>query len=697
MTPVMDPATEAQLGHLQRRIEEQKPTFLSSVNPVFAESAQVAYMLHTLIRNYQKGGENYKSFFANSHLEAVHGAIKLGRHAAREVRDLDSGEVLFLDEVQYYSTFFDPLDEGPVQALVPGVQFFTELAALEQAAQADTALVIISLTEDNFAERARQGTADALRGYQRALDLSQLSLAALRELPKELLAQYDIIIWGESLSRKQFPFGAFSARDGVYKPWNSMERCLIHSSTYGGNGMVLSFVRDVLLQELFKDEHSQIRAYVDRIAEHRGTKYKVASAHLNEFLNLKYRATVPLDFVAAKGSYLYSKSSKGLQKNLDAVGGSGCSVRGHNPDDLIPEVLQQHSHSTNYLEPLVEQLQALTGLDRGMPGVSGASVVEMGMISALLANKGKKKVVVFNGNYAGKTLVAINGTADDHSHFEPLYPDLEMINPYTATARHDFQQLCETGEVGLVWFEFIQGGGLLHLPAEIISLVAKSKEQYGYFIGVDEILHGVYRTGNFLSFDPQLVKPDLITFAKGLSSMVFPFSMVMMSENVYQGALQTNPEWVLTTQQRFANQLGAHIAGHVLRKTESEGISENVKQRSKDLSRRIEEALQKSPVTRGIEVAGFHLRVNLAMNKYPMKFFKYQRAIEIMTYVFFKKGQIVTYFGRHLLPLNLSAREADEMVAGFQRVAKVPAWYYLWVGAKQYLHARWLILTRKLK
>lgn len=126
------PATAGTLNTIRQRNQAGKATFLLSSQPVFAESAQAAYLLCKYINSTRNNGagEIYKTFFCNSRIEALHGAIKISRHNARFGRSDSDGTVLVYDERGYYDALFDPLRRGPEQALVPGVFFYGGLSDL---------------------------------------------------------------------------------------------------------------------------------------------------------------------------------------------------------------------------------------------------------------------------------------------------------------------------------------------------------------------------------------------------------------------------------------------------------------------------------------------------------------------------------------------------------------------------------------
>jgi acetylornithine/succinyldiaminopimelate/putrescine aminotransferase len=406
---------------------------------------------------------------------------------------------------------------------------------------------------------------------------------------------------------------------------------------------------------------------------------------------------INVDVRKAEGSYIYTSSVFGkLRKKLDCVGSGGCNVFGHNREDLIYKVLDKHSAGFDYFAQLNEKMYGATGLEKMFQAVSGASAVESGLIMSLLAAAPKKKIVIFKGNFGGKTLAALNVTAANHYYFNPVYKDIKIIDPHAANAVEETTKLLTSGEVAIVWMEVIQGRTLQAVPENIISLVNEYREQYNYFVGIDEILNGINRTGNFTSYDPALIRPDIITFAKGFSGMVMPVSIVMISDEVYKRARIKNEEAVQFLENLYKNQLSCHIAMHVMDKLVTERIPENVAELSIYLKEGITSVAAKTPLIRNIETHGLHIHVNVDLKKFPFKYFGYDRSNFILTELFYTKGNFMSLFGRLLPPLNLRKDEARQVIAGMEYIFSRHPLLFFWVGMKQNVYRIFRMLLQKI-
>jgi acetylornithine/succinyldiaminopimelate/putrescine aminotransferase len=688
------------LNHMEARIKARKPTFLSSLNPLFEETVQVSYMLSILLSSRERDSL-YKSFFCNSHMEALHGAIKMARSFQHDYkRHPGIGNVLLFDQNEYYEKYFDPLGTKDERALIPGVTFVADHEELKLHIAGNSYGILILSLNPPFIFEDLGDIITKSSGMVTILDISHWGMEHIVTLTDHIKDIFDIVVWGEALTDFQAPFGAFSTRKSVYASWNSLKNCLLHSTTYGGNGMVLSFVKANLIKAFpfFIQERKQV-SILNRVERSSAVKLKLAKKYMNTYISVIYRsAKLDINMKKAEGFYITVKNSLGKQyRVMDCVGGSGCNFRGHNPGDVIPEVLHEHQPGKDYFSLLTDKLAALTGIPHVFPAISGASAVEIGMIIAGLANPSKTRVLIFTGNYAGKTLLALAGTHSDHSKFKPLYHNVTICNPFTPSGEEDLLKVLETGDVGMVWFERFQGTGLRAVPAGIISMVDRYKSVYGYLVGVDEVLTGVYRTGAFLSISNEAITPDIVTLSKGLSDMVFPVAVALVTGDVYDKAFHQNQPMVTFLEGLYKNQLGAHIAWHALGKAETEGIPGNVREVAPYLARELNTLAQQSKLFKSVEGTGLYLRLHMKMDKFPFKLFGYWRSSLIVTSVFYRQSKILTFVTRFVPPLNLSRVEAQGIVDGAQKTFNKPAFHFFLVGITQWIISHWMVFVNKFR
>jgi hypothetical protein len=230
---IFRPATDDLLRLMERRILAGALTFFSPIHHVSRRAAQVAYVFHTFLNRPRAGAErtDYRTFFANSGVEALHGAIKIIRHK----RTLERGprSILIHDPSRLLREHFNPLSATAGRELVPGLQFEEHLARLLARLRNDRpAGLVLQVCEQISVDEAR--LLGMRHGAAFVLNASTcVDLSLVERVP------CDIAVFGEAVTSYTMPFGAFSVSCEAYSPWNTASSCLKHSSTYGANGLAL--------------------------------------------------------------------------------------------------------------------------------------------------------------------------------------------------------------------------------------------------------------------------------------------------------------------------------------------------------------------------------------------------------------------------------------------------------------------------
>lgn len=685
------PASDKTLKTIRQRHQAGKATFLLSTQPVFAESAQAALLLCHAINSMsaQEYWTNFKTFFCNSRIEGLHGAIKIARHNAYMEHADSTGEVLIYDTSNFYEALFDPLTQGAERALAPGLFFVdkaTDLFDQLDGAGRSVCAVVVCLHDAITAESLNE--AQKMCHEKKTIfviDTSHLCYSAIESVLKRLLFMPDIVVWGEALTDYQVPFGAFSMTDAVYQPWRTVDTCFLHSSTYGGNSLTTSIVRDYLVNKIAIS--TEIQHQLQAIEAHSEARIEAFRTYVNPLSPLVYKAAMlDLDIIKAKGSWITVKGSQGEAVDLiDCIGGAGCNLRGYNPDDIVSDVVETYDPKRDNWGELAHYLRRLTGLERAFPAVSGACAVEITMTMAMLANKERRTLLVFKGNFAGHTLIALNGSEELslRAPFDPLYQEVIYLDIFSPNATIRLLELLRSGAIALVWFEVLQGSQLDRVSIELMSLVFEHREAFGYFIGIDEILNGMFRTGPFISVNVDQYKPDLVTLSKGLSDMTFPIAAGLVSETVYRRARSVNEALVTRYETLYLNGLGAHISLHGL--TRAMALYDNVQQRSvaQQLKSDLDAVAERSPLLKAIRGEGLHLHLVLDLDRFPLSLFGKDIAELLISRLCISQGHVLQFFCRLLPPLSLTKAEANAVVAGIEKAFEISPFSLFIFGLKR--------------
>jgi acetylornithine/succinyldiaminopimelate/putrescine aminotransferase len=568
---VFEAANSETLDLIRTLNASESPVFLQlQISPL---AAKAAFLLSMCVAGDDRS-RRHVTFFGNSRQEALDGAIKVARHTARRKNPASSGEILILDADDALKLRHNPLQSAPGDELVPGLTYVPagEFSSAFSGQRPVAVICRLRLHQDIVAEIFRLS---AREGVLTLLDASDCEPAEIESLCPPL--KPDVVVTGESLTRRQVPFGAFTMAPHVYRTWNSFDNCTLHTSTFGGNSLALNAVMNNLLagMKARRDLPDLLRT-LNAIDSGQKEAFRFFSRHVNpKVALLMMSAGIDRKVLTAKGEVLTVESPDGPVRVIDALGSYGACMRGHNPGDLS-EVLDRHDPTADYWRELSEELRAHTGLGHVLPAVSGATAVEAALATALAAQSPRRKVVVFDKGFSGKTLAALTGTARKHYReaFTPLYPHVERVDPFTDDGLKRIRELCRSDEVALFWFETIQGeAGVRPIPDAALETLKEGREEGGYLVGIDEIQTGMFRTGSLLH-SAGCIRADIVTLSKGLADMTFPIGAALLTDDVYREAKASFPEALAHYETYYSNQLGAHVALHGLRRAVEEKLGD---------------------------------------------------------------------------------------------------------------------------
>jgi adenosylmethionine-8-amino-7-oxononanoate aminotransferase len=166
----------------------------------------------------------------------------------------------------------------------------------------------------------------------------------------------------------------------------------------------------------------------------------------------------------------------------------------------------------------------------------------------------KTKIISRWHAYHGVTLAAMSATgmAAYHKMFGPLVPGfLQVAPPYAyrwqgntecgigAAEAVEKAILAEGPDtVAAVICEPIMGaGGVIVPPETYFPRLRQICDQYGVLLLADEVITGFGRTGRWFALGHWGVEPDIVSFAKGVTSGYLPLGGLILSKKVHEAIL----------------------------------------------------------------------------------------------------------------------------------------------------------------
>jgi putrescine aminotransferase len=299
--------------------------------------------------------------------------------------------------------------------------------------------------------------------------------------------------------------------------------------------------------------------------------------HLHPFTDhSSLRAGGARVIVRGDGPYIWDSEGKRL---LDGMSGLWTANIGYGRKELAgaayAQMLELPFYNTFFrtTHPPVVMLSrklaelAPANLNQVFYGSSGseANDTAIRMIRHYWVLKGepKRRIIISRKHaYHGSTIAAgsMGGMSHVHAHSYPVYEGFRhIVDPYwygeseegetpaalgIRAARSLEQEILAAGPENVAAFagEPVQGAGGVKIPPESYwPEVQRIVDKYGILLLADEVITGFGRLGTWFASQHYGIRPDLITFAKAVTSGYIPLSGVIVSDKLAD-ALMTHPD-----------------------------------------------------------------------------------------------------------------------------------------------------------
>ncbi|NIA21459.1 MAG: adenosylmethionine--8-amino-7-oxononanoate transaminase [Anaerolineaceae bacterium] len=280
----------------------------------------------------------------------------------------------------------------------------------------------------------------------------------------------------------------------------------------------------------------------------------------------------PLLIVEAEGNYLFDSDGR---RYFDGVSSLWCNLHGHRRPEInraISEQLDRVAHTTLLglgSPPSIELARRLTELAPGdlnhvFYSDSGSTAVEAALKIAFQYQSQKpapeprrKRFVALGEAYHGDTLgsVSVGGIGLFHEAYGPLLFDVHRVPaphcyrcPLNLERRtcnlacaEEMDRIVDEQASELAAFviePLVQGAaGMIVHPPGYLKRVGEACRRAGCLLIADEVAVGFGRTGTMFACQQELVVPDLMCLAKGITGGYLPLAATLARDHVYQAFL----------------------------------------------------------------------------------------------------------------------------------------------------------------
>jgi adenosylmethionine-8-amino-7-oxononanoate aminotransferase len=188
--------------------------------------------------------------------------------------------------------------------------------------------------------------------------------------------------------------------------------------------------------------------------------------------------------------------------------------------------------------------------------------------------------------------------------FGKTYPDCGLA------CAHDLEAAIERAgadTVAAVILEPVMGtGGILVPPPDYFDPIREICRRHDVLLILDEVVTGFGRTGKWFGMEHWGIEPDLVSFAKGISSGSLPLSASVMTDHVYETIRDQMPDgFPVMFGLTYNNHPTCCVAGLAnLDIIEREGLVENARDVGAYLLERLQAEFGRSPIVGEIRGLG---------------------------------------------------------------------------------------------
>jgi len=252
----------------------------------------------------------------------------------------------------------------------------------------------------------------------------------------------------------------------------------------------------------------------------------------------------------------------------------------------------------------------------------------------------KTKVISRIWGYHGVTMAAMcaTGIPAYWSMFEPRIPGFSHIpSPYPylyeapegsrsqgiAAADELEKQILEEGPDTVAMFiaEPVQGAGGVIVPQEdYFKRIREICDQYEVLLVADEVITGFGRTGKMFGLEHWGIEPDLMQFAKAITSGYFPLGGIGISDEIASVMNDSGSPW-MHAYTYSSHPVGCAVALAMMDIVEKEDFVGQAQTKGKHLLVKLKEALADHPHVGEVRGLGMMCGVELVKDKATKEMF----------------------------------------------------------------------------
>ncbi|MDT8862916.1 aspartate aminotransferase family protein [Alkalihalobacillus sp. MEB130] len=198
----------------------------------------------------------------------------------------------------------------------------------------------------------------------------------------------------------------------------------------------------------------------------------------------------------------------------------------------------------------------------------------------------KQKIITRSKSYHGVAMGATSATGlkPFRDFTNSLAPDFHYVDHFSSSALRDLIEAEGAETIAAFVAEPVQGAGGVHIaPANYFKEVREICDQYNILFITDEVITGFGRTGTYFGIEHYGVVPDMMCFAKGVTSGYAQLGGVMISQPMHQDFAELSTGTLLHGYTYSGHAMACSVALKNIEIIENENLIDNAKQMGVEL------------------------------------------------------------------------------------------------------------------
>lgn len=235
----------------------------------------------------------------------------------------------------------------------------------------------------------------------------------------------------------------------------------------------------------------------------------------------------------------------------------------------------------------------------------------------LKGQPGRKKIISRTKSYHGVSMGATSATGLKafRDFTNSLAPDFLYVDNFSSKSLRELIVAEGPETIAAFIAEPVQGAGGIHVvPENYFKEVREICDEYGVLFITDEVITGFGRTGKYFGMDHYGVAPDMMCFAKGVTSGYAQLGGVMISEKIHQELTELSTGTLLHGYTYSGHPMACAVALKNLDIIEQERLIENAEAMGQELLKGLHRIQQERKIVGKVKGLGLMAGIEIVQD-----------------------------------------------------------------------------------